>query len=52
MSAYYIVPIAVLAIHTVLLVFTWTFIAMMITGPIAFTPKNAVRFQTHMQTAT
>jgi hypothetical protein len=49
-SPYYVVPATVLVIHTLLLVFIWTFFAMTIRGPIPFPPNDAVNFQNNMQT--
>ncbi|KIM38937.1 hypothetical protein M413DRAFT_29851 [Hebeloma cylindrosporum] len=51
-SPYYVIPVAVLVIHTLLLVFTWTFMAITISGPIAFSSRDAINFQNNTQSVT
>ena len=51
-SPYYIIPATVLVVHTLLIVFTWTFLAMTINDPIPFPARDAINFQNNTRTVT
>jgi len=52
MSPYYVIPIAVLILQTLLLVLSWTFFAITLTNPVPLSVKNAIRVSEHMQSVT
>ena len=52
MSPYYVVPIAVLVVQTLLLVLSWTFFAITITNPVPLSVEYAIKFSLHVQSVT
>ena len=52
MSPYYVIPIAVLILQTLLLVLSWTFFAITLTNPVPLSVKNAINVSEHMQSVT
>ncbi|KIM46962.1 hypothetical protein M413DRAFT_23278 [Hebeloma cylindrosporum] len=52
LTPYHVVPIAVLVVHTLLLVFSWTFFAITITNPVPLSVENAIKVKLHIQSVT
>jgi len=52
MSPYYVIPIAVLVVQTLLLVLSWTFFAITFTKPVPLSVEYAIKFSRHVQSVT
>jgi hypothetical protein len=52
MSPYHVVPIAVLAVQTLLLVLSWTFFAITFNNPVPLSVEHAIEVSVHIQSVT
>ncbi|KAJ3516018.1 hypothetical protein NLJ89_g1392 [Agrocybe chaxingu] len=52
LSPYYLIPITVLVVHTLLLVCSWTFFSITISRPVALSPGIALQVEDHIQSVT
>ena len=52
MSPYYVTPITILVVQTVLLVLSWTFFAITFNTPVPLSVENAIEAKLHMQSVT
>jgi len=52
LNPYYLYPVAVIVMHTLLLTLSWTFFSITINNPVPLSPRMAVKARDHIQSVT